>query len=545
MSRATSEPQQVVHSQVARSAAVVALLLAADKLLGVIREAVVSRAFGTSAQLDAYIAAFEIPEGLNVIVTGAALTTALIPLLSGIVARGDRDSVWRLFSAVLNWVLAIVASFSVVAALLARPIILTVAPGFADDPAKVALSTQLMRLVLIQTLLFSASTSITSVIQAHRSFLLPALAPLFYTLGRIIGVIVLAPHMGIFGLAWGGLAGTVLHLLIKLPWLVYHRVRWRPVLFHPDLAKLLKLMGPRMLGMGATYVSFVLPTTLGSLLPTGAIASYEYAWKLMQLPEVVIGTAIGIVVFPTLSGIAEAGDREALRHTFSWALRLILTLCLPAAVGLLVLGRPLTALVLQRGEFDAAATERVYWALQFFALGLVTHSLLEVVARLFYAQRDMWTPLWAALVGLVANAGLGWLLLPELAQGAIALSNSVGAGLQVVILLSVARQRLRGVDGRALNRVLLRAAVASAVMGAAVLGFSAVLSGTGQGAIQFLERLVVTIGLGRLQSTVELGVRGVGGGLVGCVVYAAAALLLGSRELRELPGLLLERRQAA
>jgi putative peptidoglycan lipid II flippase len=347
--------------------------------------------------------------------------------------------------------------------------------------------------------------------------------------------------MGIFGLAWGGLAGTVLHLLIKVPWLVYHRARWVPVLFHPDLVKLLKLMGPRMLGMGATYITFVLPTTFGSLLPTGAIASYDYAWKLMQLPEVVIGTAIGVVVFPTLAGIAGEGDREALRRTFSWAMHLILTLCIPAAVGLWLLGRPLTALLLQRGAFDAAATDRVFFALQFFAFGLITHSLLEVVARLFYAQRDMWTPLWAALAGLAVNAGLGWLLLPELAHGAIALSNALGVGVQVVILLAVARRRLRGIEGRALGRVVLRAALASAVMGAVVVGFGAVLSGAGQGVIQSLEQSIEMVGFGALRSLVEPGLRGVVGGLVGCVVYVPVALLLGSKELRELPGLLLAR----
>jgi putative peptidoglycan lipid II flippase len=281
------------------------------------------------------------------------------------------------------------------------------------------------------------------------------------------------------------------------------------------------------------------------LLPDGAIASYDYAWKLMQLPEVVIGTAIGVVVFPTLAGIAEKGDREALRRTFSWALRLILTLCIPAAVGLLVLGRPLTALVLQGGKFDAAATERVYFALQIFALGLVTHSLLEVVARLFYAQRDMWMPLWAALAGLTVNVGIGWLLLPKLAHGAIALSNSLGAGTQVVILSLVARRRLQGIDGRALGRVSLRAAVASAVMGGAVLGFNALMSGIGWEAIRALEQSVVTVGLQVLQPYVDLGVRGVGGGLIGCTVYVLVALLLGSREIRELPGLLLKKKSAA
>jgi putative peptidoglycan lipid II flippase len=207
----------------------------------------------------------------------------------------------------------------------------------------------------------------------------------------------------------------------------------------------------------------------------------------------------------------------------------------------LVLGRPLTELFLQRGAFDAEATSRVYWALQFFAIGLVTHGVLEVVARLFYAQRDMWTPLWAALGGLAVNAGLGWLLLPELAHGAIALSNSLGVGLQVIILLAVAHRRLEGVDGRAIGRALLKSGLAAAAMGAAVVGYIALLSGGAQGMVGALETAVVSVGLERLQSYVDLGLRGAGGLLVGCVVYVAVALLLGIEEIRELPRLLLKR----
>jgi len=213
---------------------------------------------------------------------------------------------------------------------------------------------------------------------------------------------------------------------------------------HPDLRALLGLMGPRMLGLGATYLNFVLPTFLGSRLPAGAISAYEYGWRLMQFPETIIGTALGLTVFPTLAERANAGDQEGLRRTAAWALRLVLALAVPAAAGLLVLGRPLTALLFQRGAFDASTTDRVVWALQFFAVGLVAHSALEVVSRLFYAQRDMWTPLWAALAGLALNAGLGWVLLPVLAHGAIALSNSLGAALQVGILLLVARWRTCG-----------------------------------------------------------------------------------------------------
>ena len=503
-------------SHVARSAALVALLLAADKLLGVVREAAVGRAFGASAVLDAYFAAFEVPEGLNVIVTGAALTTALIPLLTHVISRTDRDELWRFISSVVNWVLIVVGVASVVAAALARPIVVTVAPGFADDPAQVALTIRLMRLVLVQTLIFSVSTIVTGALQAHRHFLLPALAPLCYTLGRIFGAVVLAPHVGIFGLAWGGLAGAVAHLLVKLPWLVRHRAQWTLTLFHPHLPRLLRLVGPRMLGMGVTYVSFVLPTTFGSQLAPGAISAYEYAWKLMQLPETILGTAMGIVVFPTLASMAGRGERAELRRTFSWALRLVLTLVVPAAAGLLVLGRPLTALFLQRGAFDAAVTDRVYWALQFFALGLVTHSALEVIARLFYARRDMWTPFWAALAGLALNAGLGWLLLPALAHGGIALANSLGAGLQVVFLLLAARRQLGGIEGRRLGASLARAGAGAALMCVAVAGFRALLPA----------------------SAGEL-VTGAGGLAVGGATYVLAALLLGSEEIRELPGLLL------
>jgi putative peptidoglycan lipid II flippase len=539
------DSKQNRHASVARSAALVALLLAFDKLLGVVREAAVGRAFGATAEMDAYIAAFEIPEGLNTVVAGAALTTALIPLLASVASRGDRSSVWRLFSTVINWVLAIVGASSVVAAALARPIIVAVAPGFAAETDQVLLATQLMRLVLIQTLIFSASTVVTSAVQAHEHFLLPAMSPLFYTVGRIFGALVLAPRFGIFGLAWGGLAGAVAHLLIKLPWMIGHRARWMFSWSHPELPRLLKLMGPRMLGMGVTYVSFVLPTTYGSLLPEGAIASYDYAWKLMQLPETVLATAVGTVVFPTLASIADSGDRDGLRRTFSWALRLILVLCIPAAVGLLVLGRPLTELFLQRGAFDAQATDRVYWALQFFAIGLVTHGVLEVVARLFYAQRDMWTPLWAALAGLAVNAGLGWLLLPELAHGAIALSNSLGVGLQVAILLVVAHRRLEGIDGRAIGRTSLKAGLAAAAMGTAVSGFTAFLSGSARGMVEALEKAIVSIGLDRLQSYVDLGLRGAGGLLIGCGVYLVVALLLGTEELRELPRLLLRRADSA
>jgi putative peptidoglycan lipid II flippase len=495
-------------SHVARSALLVALLFTADKLLGLVRDAAIGRAFGASAALDAYYAAFELPDGLFTVVAGGAMATALIPVLSARISHGDRNRVWRLVSAIVNWALVLVAGVSAVAAAFAPQVIRAIAPGF--DAETRALAAQLMRLVLLQTVVSSASGIVMSVLQAHQHFLLPAAAPICYTLGRIAGALWLAPRWGIFGLAWGGLAGTAGHFLVQVPGLIRYRARWWPTLSHPDLRAVLALMGPRVLGLGATYLNFVLPTFLGSRLAAGAISAYEYGWRLMQFPETIVGTAVGLAVFPTLAERANAGDREGLRRAASWALRLVLALAVPAAVGLLVLGRPLTALFFQRGAFDVTATDRVTWALQFFALGVVTHSALEVTSRLFYAQRDMWTPLWAALGGLALNAGLGWALLQPLAHGSMALSNSLGAGLQVTVLLVVAQRRTGGIEGRTLGTSLARTGLASALMGAAVVGFRALLPDAG---------LLVT---------------GAGGLAVGGATYLLAALLLGSEEMRAL-----------
>ena len=499
----------------ARSAILVATLFAGDKVLGLARDIVISRTFGASAELDAYYAAFELPDGLFTILAGSAMATTLIPILSARIGRDEHDAAWELVSAVVNLALLIVAAVGAVAAIFAPQVIRTVAPGF--DAHQIALGANLMRLVLIQTLVFTVSGILVGVLRAYQHFLLPALAPICYTLGRIVGTIGLAPKWGVFGLAWGGIGGAVVYFLVLLPGLVRFHAQWSPALTHPDMRGLLRLIGPRMLGLGATYLNFVLPTFLGSRLSAGAISAYEYGWRLMQFPETIIGTALGITVFPTLAELANGENWPGLRRTASWALRLVLALAIPAGVGLLVLGRPLTVLLFQRGEFGAATTDRVFLALQFFSLGLVFHSALEVVARLFYAQRDMWTPLWAALGGFILNASLGWLLLPALAQGSIALSNSLGVGLQVVLLLAVAWRRLKGIEARALVASLTRTLVASALMAAAVVAFRTLMS-------QLDPRLI-----------------GVGGLALGAGVYLLAALLLGSEEIRQLPGLLLRR----
>jgi putative peptidoglycan lipid II flippase len=239
---------------------------------------------------------------------------------------------------------------------------------------------------------------------------------------------------------------------------------------------------------------------------------------LMQVPETVIGTAIGTAVFPTLAEQAARDSRDGLRQTLASTLRAILALTIPAAVGLVMLGRPLTRLMFERGTFDAASTQAVVWALQFYAVGLVGHATLEVVARTFFAQQDTRTPLGVAFVAMVVNVALSLVLMRPLGHGGLALANSLAVTLEVVVLLLIARRRLGGVEGRALLTSVARFAASAAVMALAV------------GLWMMLAR------------SLDERWAAVAGAIVGAVVYLVVASALGAPEIGALLKLVLHRR---
>jgi putative peptidoglycan lipid II flippase len=239
----------------------------------------------------------------------------------------------------------------------------------------------------------------------------------------------------------------------------------------------------------------------------------------MQLPETIIGTAFGLVAFPTLAELAARHDIGRLRSTLGETLRSVVALTVPAAVGLILLGQPLLSFLYERGQFDAAAVDAVYATLRFFALGLVGHATLELAARAFFAQQDTVTPLFVAIGSAAASILLGIVLMGPLGAGGLALGNSIAITAEVLVLMAILRRRWGSVEGSAILQSLLRVLLASAVMAAAVAGVLAWTQGNGYGAL------------------VQL----LAGGLVGLAVYILAGLLLRVQELRRLPAALFGR----
>ncbi len=514
-------PSRLPH--IVRNVLVVALSFGLAAAAGLVRNMVIAAQFGIGADLDAYYAAFKLPDLLFTIVAGGALATAFIPVFADFLAEEDRAGAWRLASAITNIVFIVVTASAVLAGILAPWLVrVLIAPGFS--PAEQAQTVQVMRIVLLSTVIFGISAVQGSVLNGFKHFLLPALGAALYPVGITLGALFLAPTMGIAGLAVGAVVGAALHLLVKVPGLFYYGFRWWPVLdlrgIHSlPVRRVFILMGPRVLDLFVFQFSLIVTTNLASRLGAGSVSALEWGWDAMQLPETIIGTAFGLVAFPTLAELAARHDLGRLRSTLGETLRSVIALTLPAAAGLILLGQPLLSVLYQRGQFDAAAVDAVYATLRFFALGLVGHATLELAARAFFAQQDTVTPLIVAVVTALLGIGLGILLMQPLGAGGLALGNSMAITVEVLLLMAILRRRWGGVEGWTILRSLLRVALATAIMALAVAAVLAWTQGRGYGAL------------------VQL----LAGGAVGVLVYLAAGLLVGVQELRRLPAALFGR----
>ena len=495
--------------QIARAASIVMAGFVLSRLLGLGREAAIGYQFGTSRELDAYLAAFRIPDLLFQLIAGGALASAFIPTFTAQLARDDEEGAWRLASAVANLLLILLGALALVSAIAAEPLVrYIIAPGF--DPATQHLTAYLMRWMLLATVIFAVSGLCMGVLNARQHFLFPALSPSVYNLSIMAGALLLGPRLGIFGLAWGVVIGASGHLLIQVPALLREGARYRPVLGLRDagVREVGRLMGPRVLGLAAVQINFLINTILASGLPAGRLSALNYAWLLMLLPQGIFAMAVSTAAFPTFSRLAAEGKLESVRDAFTTTLRTILFLTIPSAVGLVLLRKPLVALLLQRGAFDVSSTQIVAWTLQFYAIGLFAHASVEVTSRAFYALHDTKTPVLISLMAMAVNLGLSLWLIHPLAQGGLALSNSTATILEMILLLILLRPRLGGLMGRELIRSTAHTIFSATVMALALVWWMRSFAGHG---------VILQAG---------------GGLLVGSAVFLAGSYLVGSREVR-------------
>jgi putative peptidoglycan lipid II flippase len=443
-------------TRISRATLLIAIFFGFDKVIGFVRQALFSRVF-TPNDLDIFLSSNNIPDLLSALISGGALSIAFIPILTTTLDREGRGVAWALFSRIVNLAFVVTAAIAALIILLADPLVRNVtAPGF--DPAKQALTAELMRLDLAAILIFSISGLAMAGLQANQHFLLPALAPAFYNLGQIFGAVVLAPEvglrlgpivlpafgMGLHGLVYGVILGAALHLAVQLPGLFHYGFRWLPSLDvrAPGVQQVLRLMGPRVITMLCLQLYFVARDNFASHLPQGSVTILNYGWFVMQVPETLIGTAIAIALLPSLSEQISRGQTDAFIQTINRALRVLLALMLPAAALLAVGIRPLVAAAF---NFDPAQTELLTWATRAFLLGLVGHAWLEVAVRSFYAHQNPHFPLLASILQITLYLGLAAALRPVLQVTGLALADTLAFTGQALFLLVLLQRRFSGV----------------------------------------------------------------------------------------------------
>ena len=494
--------------QIVRAAGVVMVAFLASRALGLVRDMIIARQFGTSQELGAYLAAFRVPDLIFYLMAGGALGSAFIPIFASYLAQDQEDSAWRLANAIYTWVLLLLTGVAAFAACLTPQLTRLIVPGF--DPQAQALTALLMRGMLIAPVIFGLSGVGMGILNAHQHFLWPALAPAVYNLAIIAGAWWGAPRWGVRGLAMGVVVGAAGHWAVQLPalwrrgWRYEPRLDWRD----PGVREVGRLMLPRTVGLAAVQFNYLINTILASTLGGEAIAALDFAWKLMLLPQGVLALAVATAAFPTFSALAAQDRLVEMRSTLVDTLQAVLYLTIPASIGLLVLRMPLVRLLLERGLFDQGSTQAVTRALQFYALGLIAHAGIEIVARAFYALHDTRTPVGISLAAMGGNIILSLLLRKPLGHGGLALASTLAAYVELIALLWAIRPRLQGLEERRFLPSCWRMILAAGVMG-----------------------LVLSFVSGRIGSSpLVVGAGSVG---LGFVVYGGLSWALGARELKK------------
>lgn len=430
------------------STIVVATGFFASKILGLVRVRLTAQAFGTSAPYDAFRVANTFSDMLDSVIAGATIAAVFIPVFSSYLVKDEheRREGWKFASAVLNDMFLLVTAAACVGMIFAPQLInYFIAPGFG--PAQSALAASLMRIVLIAAIVFGVSGTITGILHAQNRFVLAAMASPLNNIGVILAVIFLVPTMGIFGLAWGVVFGSLLHLGIQIPGLVRAGMIWFATLglgrgeLHQSMRELLRLLGPRIVTTNLGSLTRLLMNNFASFLMVGSIAALDYAYLLWQFPETLIGTAIAVAVFPRLAQRVAANDRRGFQRLYRLALVTILALAIPSALVAIIFAQPIVSLILKSGAFDAESTTLVAGVLQFYALAIVGEAVLELVARAFYANRDSKTPMFVAIGAMVLRIALmlGWR--ETLGAGGLALAYAVTVCVEASVLWFLSQRR--------------------------------------------------------------------------------------------------------
>ena len=445
----------------ARAGLIVSGAFLVSRVLGWLRLVVVTNAVTDPHELDAFFAAFRIPDLLFQLVAAGALSSALIPVVASLLETDGEGRAWRVVSTVANLMLAILLALALIVLLFADRLVPIYTSGFG--PATMTRTIELTRIMVLSPIFLALGALATSVLNAKGRFAASAIAPIVYNLAIIGAALLLAPSLGAVGLAIGVVLGSLGHLLVQIPPMrsIGFQYDRRIEASDPAARKALTLMAPRALGLGAGQVTFVVVTALATTVGVGAVTAFTIAFTLLQIPIGVIGVPLGVVLFPSLSRGAAIGDQTEFVGLLTRALRLLAVVMIPVGILAAILRTEVVAILF--GQLDPATIRQTADTFLAFLSGLPAHALIAVLARAFYARQDTVTPVALAVGAVVINTTLATVLVGPLGLPGLAIAIAVAAWLEAAGLAILLRRREGSLGLGLVADVGLRTLVAAAI----------------------------------------------------------------------------------
>ena len=469
------------RASVARNAGIVSLAVMASRVLGLVRDQIFAALFGAGLQYDAFLTAFRVPNLLRDLLAEGALSSAFVTTFTQTLQQKGKDEAIRLSNRVATLIVAVITAISILAWVFTPEIVRLLAPGFYAVPGKAELTIELTRVMMPFLLLIALAAQAMGMLNAFNIYGVPALASAFFNIGSVAGGLLLGyligPAIGlspIVGMAYGVVIGGFLQFAVQWPSLRRCGFSYRADFNVSDsgVRQILRLMGPAILGAAAVQINVFINTSFASAIvdpATGTVANgpvswLNYAFRFMQLPIGVFGVAIATATLPTLSRSMANPNYQEFRQTLTHSLALVFLLCIPSAVGLAVLARPIVALVFEHGKFTAFDTAQTANALAAYAVGLAGYGAIKVLSPAFYALNDARTPMLISLGSIAVNYVMNSLLVGPFGHVGLAFSTSAVALVNFLLLVLLMRRRLGGLAGRKLAVTTMKIALASAAL---------------------------------------------------------------------------------
>lgn len=486
------KPQQTdpARPNVARNAGVIGLAVMASRVLGLVRDQVFAILFGAGLQYDAFLTAFRIPNLLRDLFAEGALSAAFVTTFTQVLETKGEQEAFRLSNRVATALIIVLGIVCVIGWIFAPFIVNLLAPGFFGVPGKAELTVHLTRIMIPFLLLIALAAKAMGILNARNNFGVPAVAPVFFNVGSIVGGLFLGfsagPFLGlspIEGMAFGTLVGGFLQFAVQWPSLRRAGFRYRPMLSlsDPGVRQIMRLMGPAVIGTAAVQINVFVNTNFASSIidpATGAVANgpvswLSYAFRFMQFPIGVFGVAVATATLPPLSRSIAREDHTAFRQTLAHGLALVFLLCIPSAAGLAILGRPIVALIFEHGRFTSFDTVQTANALAAYSIGLAGYAAVKVLSPAFYALNDARTPMLISLGSIAVNYVMNSMLVGPFGHVGLAFSTSTVALVNFLLLAIFMRRRLGRLEEGRLALTVLRIGIASLAMAAAAWFISA------------------------------------------------------------------------